>query len=351
MGRQRRRADDLFEVVEDQQNLAFRQVSQKRLLRVHRAGHTNAERMGDRARHERWFEDRLERDEEDPVGDMALVLDPEFDGEARLAGTARAGERDEPVGIDQVREGPELPGPADQRGGGSHEVALWRCGCAQRRKLRRQPVDDKLVELLGRIQVLEPVASQVAQCNARWQVPFDETARGVREQNLAAVPRGGNARSAMDVEPDVVVAAQIGHAAVHPHSDPNRRLRGPLGRRERALRGGSAPDRIDGQPEHCEERIAFGRNLDATCFPDRLAHDRVVLLQERPETVPQAFDEAGRPLDVGKEEGDSPDRERLHGRRLRGGGSGGESSLGTDLGRQHDGQVMTVGGQARSGES
>ncbi len=58
----------------------------------------------------------------------------------------------------------------------------------------------------------------------------------VRQQDLAAVTCGADPGGAMDVEPDVVVAAQLGQAGVEAHPDAHRGPIGPIGARKFALR-------------------------------------------------------------------------------------------------------------------
>src|SRR5207248_3793884 len=76
---------------------------------------------------------------------------------------------------------------------------------SDRGELRREPLDHKVVEMLGAFDVLQPMPSKVAKGHAVGDVGFDQLSGRFGYQDLAAVPRGGDACGQVDVEPDVVV--------------------------------------------------------------------------------------------------------------------------------------------------
>src|SRR5207249_11512890 len=59
-------------------------------------------------------------------------------------------------------------------------------------------------------------------------------------------------------------------------------------------------------------RISLGGHLDPAVLADGLAEDRVMGLQDRSEAIAEPPDELRRSLDVGEQEGDSPDGQRRH---------------------------------------
>src|SRR4051812_17595756 len=104
---------------------------------------------------------------------------------------------------------------------------------------RRELAFAELVDALRRRQILEPVFAEVSE---RFSVC--ECGRRAGYEDLAAVPRGCDARRAMDVYADVSLLAEQRRSRVQAHADANRsggerllRLRcgcqGPRRRRER----------------------------------------------------------------------------------------------------------------------
>ena len=104
----------------------------------------------------------------------------------------------------------------------------------------------------GSAKVFEPVFAEVAQA-----VSADQVGRRPRDQHLAAVTDRGDARGAMDVEPDVALVGHVWLAGVqaHPHQDRSRRQEPP---------GPRPPQRApsDAMREGDEEGIALRVNLD-----------------------------------------------------------------------------------------
>jgi len=106
----------------------------------------------------------------------------------------------------------------------------------------------------------------------------------------------------MDVEADVVVAAESSLAGVetHPHSD-----RGRLRSRNRsqpALRLGSCGDRIEGRAKDREEGIPLGAELDPTVSGDRITEEPVVRREQGRISITKRRKKSCRAFDVGEEE-------------------------------------------------
>src|SRR5262249_60790984 len=109
------------------------------------------------------------------------------------------------------------------------------------------------------------------------QVALDERGGRRREQNLAAVAGVADARSLVDGEAHVAVAADRRLAGVEPHADANGRIRRPRVTREVALRLDGGADGRSGAPEDDHERIALVMCLDAVLALERRAQRRVVI--------------------------------------------------------------------------
>src|SRR5439155_21215623 len=135
----------------------------------------------------------------------------------------------------------------------------------------------------------------------------------------AAVSGGGDPRRTMDVEADVVVAAESPFAGVetHPHAD-RRRLR-PRSRSEPALCLGSGGDPIEGRAKDREEGIPLGADLDPSVSGDRITEELVVRREQGRISITKRRKKSCRAFDVGEEErhrtdGQAALRDRWHSR-------------------------------------
>src|SRR4029078_12564653 len=79
---------------------------------------------------------------------------------------------------------------------------------AERAELLLESCDVELPDPVCDRQVLEPVLAEIAQGHAGGGVAGDGRARRVGQQPLSAVSGRGDPRRTMDVEADVVVAAE-----------------------------------------------------------------------------------------------------------------------------------------------
>jgi hypothetical protein len=150
-----------------------------------------------------------------------------------------------------------------------------------------------LEQALRRRKVLETVLAEVANGLARDEIP-----RRLRQEDLPAVPGGGDPCRTMDVDPDVALFAHHGLAGVQAHPDfdrPGAECRLPVGR------GGK---RIGGARERDEERVALRVHLDAAVSRKSLAQHTAVLAQQACVAVAVLEQQPCRALDVGKEERD-----------------------------------------------
>jgi hypothetical protein len=175
-----------------------------------------------------------------------------------------------------------------------------------------QPINQERVQPLRLQEVLQPVQAKVSQPRSGWQAPLDQRPGGVREQDLTAVRRGGDPRGPVHVQPQVVVPAQGPLAGVQPHPDLHGDPVGPGCRRELALGLGRRADGAGWRPEHREERVPLGGHFPTVALGDGGPEDGVVAVLDVPVPRPQPLQQPGGSLDVGKQEGDGPDRQVLH---------------------------------------
>ena len=119
--------------------------------------------------------------------------------------------------------------------------------------------------------------AEVADGHALGQVATDERVRRLREEHLASVAGGRDARGAMDVEADVAVGARVGLSGVQAHAHAHRwpSGQGSAARASWPRCGGG--DRIGGAREGDEEGVALGSDLDAGA--EGVAEQRLVPLE------------------------------------------------------------------------
>ena len=186
-------------------------------------------------------------------------------------------------------------------------VAELRDRAAERREIARQPVDEHLVDPLRVGQALQPVRLEILRLDAG-----DERRGRGGEQDLAAVPRGGDARGADHVQARVALLAEVGDAGVeaHPHLDDE-----PVGpgvvadlllSGHRGLEGGLHLG------EHRGELVPRRVHLGAAGRGDLRAEQPADVRDHRGVRAAGRLDEARRALDVGEQERDGAGGQRLH---------------------------------------
>src|SRR5262249_31084526 len=104
----------------------------------------------------------------------------------------------------------------------------------------------ELVEPFRRCKVLEPVHAEVEQASCAGDV-----ARCLRDKNLAAVTRGGDARSAMHVEPDISLFGYRRLARVQSNAHLDRSVGERFARRSRRRQ------RVGSLRKRYEERVSL----------------------------------------------------------------------------------------------
>ncbi len=151
--------------------------------------------------------------------------------------------------------------------------------------------------------------AEVAERHAVRDRARNQAVGGARDQDLAAMRRGRDPGGAVDVEARVVVATERPVSGVDAHPDADRGSVGPGLGRERTLGGDGAPDRVAGGPEHDEELVTLGPDLDAASIVERPPKERVVAVQQLGETGTEGRGEAGGALHVREQERHRPRRE------------------------------------------
>ena len=116
-------------------------------------------------------------------------------------------------------------------------------------------------------EVLEPEVTEFAEGEPVAEIRPREHRRRLRQQHLPAVRRGRDPGGAVDVDPHIVGACLGARgrsfSGVHPHAHTDRGAMREGRRTESALRRRRPTDRLRGDGEHHEERVALDADLDA----------------------------------------------------------------------------------------
>jgi hypothetical protein len=174
---------------------------------------------------------------------------------------------------------------------------------ARRREVLLQPFDHHLAQALRLREPLQPVLAEIAQARRARQVSLDQIPGGLREEDLAAVRRPGDARRSVDIQPEVIVAAQDPLAGVHSHPDSNLDPVWPGRRGKLALGPDRRADSAARRGEHGEEGVPLGAHLAAPAFANGGTDHSVVALLHVTIPASEPLEQPCRALDVREEEG------------------------------------------------
>ena len=122
----------------------------------------------------------------------------------------------------------------------------------------------------------------LAQVSQRDRIPQlgGERPRDVADQHLAAVAGRGDPRRPVDLEPQVVVAGDLGLAAVDAHPDAHR-PGVPFVARERSLGRHGGTDRGRRRPERHEVRVALRAERDPALRHGRIEDQAPLRVEDR----------------------------------------------------------------------
>ena len=183
----RRRFDDLLEVVEHDERLAPGEALGEALTQRTLSALAHAQRLGDGRHQERFVADRVERDEERAVREVLGKGIRSLDGQARLAGAARAGQRDRTrVSFERRSHLVELPAAPHHRAHRNGHVAGGEWAARQALVL----AEDRLLQLpqLGAGLQAELVEERLARGAVRLQRVRLAPRAVEREHQQAAQP-------------------------------------------------------------------------------------------------------------------------------------------------------------------
>ena len=70
-----------------------------------------------------------------------------------------------------------------------------------------QAIDHELVEMLGSLEILQPMDAEVLERDVIWQSAVDQRMRGTADEHLPTVRRVRDPGGTVDVEPHVALSA------------------------------------------------------------------------------------------------------------------------------------------------
>jgi hypothetical protein len=133
------------------------------------------------------------------------------------------------------------------------------------------------------------VRPEVAQPCSNGQAPLDERSGRVRKEHVPAVRSRRDPHCSIDVQPEVVVAADDPLAGVEAHADAKGEPVRPrcLGELALSLNGGA--DRAARRREGGEEGVAPGAHLMAAALGNGRPEDGIVAVLDVPVSLPEPF--------------------------------------------------------------
>lgn len=309
LGNERRRREQVLEVVQDQQHLLAGKVA------LHGFGHRGQalllqpQGLRHRGGHQLGIPDRRQEDDVDAVVEAVQELAARLDRQAALAGPSGAGHGDQAVVVERLLQVPQLRPAADERADREGQVvrmAVQRAGGGGRDV---KAVGEKLVQVLGPLQVLQPVLAEIGEADSAAAGTFAQHLGGLRDQGLPSVCRGGDARRPVNVETPVGVPHQppLTGVKAHPDADPGPAREGKRGKRPLPL--DRRLQRRPGVGEDHEERVTLGGDLDTAEPGEHLAQQPVVRGDHLVVSAAERLKELGGALHVAEEEGDGAGRQ------------------------------------------
>jgi hypothetical protein len=131
--------------------------------------------------------------------------------------------------------------------------------------------------MLGAIEVLEPVLTEIPERDVGRQLVGDQLVRGARNKHLAAMSGSADPCRAVHVQPDVIIQPDFGLAGVDPDAHTHFDALGPTVGRKRPLRAHRSRDRIARPHKGDEERVTLGVHLAAVVLVERRAQQPLML--------------------------------------------------------------------------
>ncbi len=311
VGEVRAGAHHVLAVVEDEQEPARLHVRAQRLRQRLAGLLAHAEGLGGHVGHEQGIADRGEVEEPDAVGIRVERVGCDLQRQPRLAEAAHAQQREEPRLAEQRGGLGKLPLASDERRELFGQVVGRRFERAQCGEILPELRMDELADLLGRRQVLQPHAAELAQRDPAGQAFANEIGERPRQQHLPAVRDAHDPRGAVDRGAEVVVVALDRVTRMQSAAHADRDVCGCGGVGERGLKCDDGCHRVRGIGKRRVDAVAGRLDHAAPVHFDGGAHQRVVLRHGPRRALRVLFPHPGAAFDVGEQEGDRVGR-RIH---------------------------------------
>jgi hypothetical protein len=283
----------LFEVVDDQEELLIVKMGLHGFEDGAAGNLWNPEGLSNGRGNQRGVGHRREVDEEGAISVLGQDLGGNLKGQSGLPGPPGAGEREEACPAEELPDLGYRVLPAYERCQLQRQVVRPGVQGPGRRKVRGEPLDHQVVEVLGVSDVLQPMLSEIPEGSPVWKRALHESPGGVGEDDLPSVGRGGYPRGPVHVDADVVVPAPHPLPGVKSHPDPHAGARGPIVGGQAPLGGHGGPDRPRRVGKHKEEGVPLGADLDTAALRGGLANDRGVLVLDEHVSITELLEQAG----------------------------------------------------------
>jgi hypothetical protein len=136
----------------------------------------------------------------------------------------------------------------------------------------RQACGDKLVDVLRRLDVLQPVQAKVPEGCPGLEPGAGKLPRRLRQHDLAAVRDRRDPGCPVHVQPHVPVLVPDRLTGMQPHPHPHRNPARPVMAGQGTLRGNATADRVSGGAEHNEKAVSLGAHLPAAPVGESRPH-------------------------------------------------------------------------------
>ena len=293
--------DEMFAIVENDKAPLVAEIGHERCAGRCMATQRQPKNAGDRLGHQPRLDLRRKIDEPDPIGERGKEVARCFDGEARLADAAGAGE-----GHQRMRrsESPELEPirlATHERGGLPGQVVRRLVQRAQGRKLVAQRRMHELVDPLGGRQASQADLAEIAQRRRRLQAITDQGGGGFGQQDLAAVGHAHDSRRPVDCGAEEIAVATLHGSKVHSAAHAEREALGRDRIGKGLLQSQRGTDRIQRIVERGVHSVAHHLQHGSATGFDGFPRHLVMACQRGSHPFGILFPMEGAALDIGEQ--------------------------------------------------
>ena len=250
----------MLAVVDQQQRVACRRKTRHHERTVTRLGHdTQRHRLGHRSRHTTVVGDRGQINEEHSVGELRRHIGRRRHCESRLARTAHARHRDEPMRPDHPADTRHIIIAPNKSGPLERQVMARSVGRRWQRQVQVHSLGNDAARRDRLQNIGQPQLAHLHGHNTGREIGTSQFRRHARADDLATVRDAHQTGRPVHRRAEIVPAALRGSSGVQPHPHAQR----PIGRPRRCCKSSlhihGSRDRITRSREGDRERIPSGR--------------------------------------------------------------------------------------------